>query len=356
MVEDSIPWLAGTGHGHAYSADEYAALVIETLGGRIGANVGVVPGFENELAVTSTGDNNLTVATGRAISGGGRVYKNGASNPLTSSDPLTGAGTTGRLVVLRDDWTLRTTALAIISSADSVTTIPTPTQIDGVTWEIPIASFQIADQDGAITALTDAREYVDYFMGKDYLTNIGAANRYSFPGYEWSAVTSGSWVVDKMYYVPFYIPRTMTFAALALDVINAAGGGKLARLGLYKARREADGLWPGRLVVDAGTVLVDAIAEVEADISAIELSPGYYFTAVAVDSGTPQLRFPNFTTSGQPLAVIGHRTAIGDLSVTSGLLTGVISPAPVAGGLPDPAPAPVQITGNVVFPMFRDAL
>lgn len=159
MTEDSIPWQAGVGHGAAYSADEYAALVMETLGHRIGANVGVVPGFENELAVTSSGDNALDVQTGRAISGGGRVYKNDAEENLVSADPDTGSGTTGRLVVLRDDWTLRTTALSIISSDDDVTTIPTPTQTIGVTYEIPIASFQINSITGAITQLTDAREF-----------------------------------------------------------------------------------------------------------------------------------------------------------------------------------------------------
>lgn len=159
MTETSKPWQDGAGDGGPYSANAWRD-IINTLGLADGANVGVVSGILNELAVTSTGDNNITVNTGRAIVDG-TLYENDASESKTSNDPS--VGTTGRRVVLQKNWTARTVRIVIISSADGTAALPALTQTDGVTWEIPLASFTITTA-GVIGALTDERYFASPFV------------------------------------------------------------------------------------------------------------------------------------------------------------------------------------------------
>lgn len=156
MTETGRPWADGKTDGGPYSANDWGE-IIETLGRSLGANVGVVPDMENELAVTSSGNNNATVNTGRAITGAKRVYKNDASESKTTSSPS--VGTTGRRVVVRDDWSAGTSRIAIISSDDGTASLPALTQQWGVTWENPLASFTITTG-GVIAALTDEREFL----------------------------------------------------------------------------------------------------------------------------------------------------------------------------------------------------
>ena len=84
--------------------------------------------------------------------------------------------------------------------------------------------------------------------------------------------------------VPFSVARTMTIDRLAIEVTVAAAAGSVARLGIYK-----DGVdcYPGALVLDAGTVLVDAVAVVAAAIDQ-QLTKGLYWLALISD-GTPWL-------------------------------------------------------------------
>lgn len=154
MTERSGPHQDGVGDGGPYSAAQWH-MFLESVGLATGANVGVIPGILNELAVTSTGDNNITVNTGRAQVEG-VVYENDASESKTTSSPA--VGTTGRRAVLRLDVAARTVRIAIISSSDGTAAIPALTQTDGVTWEIPLASFTITTG-GVIGALTDQREF-----------------------------------------------------------------------------------------------------------------------------------------------------------------------------------------------------
>ena len=154
MAESSFFWADSLGDGGPYSQDTLRT-PWKVLAARDVANVGVVPGMLNNLIVTTTGNNNLTINTGYAVVDG-TIYKNSASLAITSSSPA--VGTTGRMVVLQKLWNVQTVRLAIISSADGTATIPTVTQTDGTTWEIPIASFTITTG-GVIGALTDLREF-----------------------------------------------------------------------------------------------------------------------------------------------------------------------------------------------------
>ena len=154
MAEESFFWADSLGDGGPYSQDQLRT-PWKILAAKDSASVGVVPGMLNSLIVTTTGNNNLTIDTGYAMVDG-TVYHNSASLALTSASPA--VGTTGRMVVLQKLWGVQTVRLAIIRSVDGTATIPTVTQTDGTTWEIPIFSFTITTG-GVIGALTDTREW-----------------------------------------------------------------------------------------------------------------------------------------------------------------------------------------------------
>lgn len=178
MTERSLLWQSGAGDGGPYT-DEQMRLYANVLGLAIGDNIGVVPGQQNELIVTSVANNNITVDTGRAIADG-VVYENDASLVISTASPL--VGTTGRRVVLQKDWATREVRIAIISSPDGTAALPALTQTDGVTWEIPLASFTITTG-GAIGALTDEREFTEGAGGSAMLEVAqGVGGRFPYNG------------------------------------------------------------------------------------------------------------------------------------------------------------------------------
>ena len=160
-MELSIPWDGtSTGDKGPFTDDEWRDVfrALGMGGGLVGAaNVGVVGGLLNGLRMTTAGNNDLTINTGYAIVDG-TVYKNDASKSTTSASPS--VGTTGRMVVLKKDWTAQTIRIAIITSNDGTAAIPSVTQSGGTTWEIPLCSFTITTG-GVIAALTDLREFTN---------------------------------------------------------------------------------------------------------------------------------------------------------------------------------------------------
>lgn len=152
MSERSLFWNDAGNHGGPYTQDQLRLLTKAILGAP-GANEGVLRGQLNDLAVTTTGNNNVTVATGRAHVDG-VLYENDASKAITTASPS--VGTTGRRVVLRKDWASGQATVLVISSADGTASLPALTQTNGATWEIPLASFTITTA-GVIGALTDER-------------------------------------------------------------------------------------------------------------------------------------------------------------------------------------------------------
>ena len=161
MAELSLPWDGtATGDKGPFTDDEWRDVfrALGMGGGLVGAaNVGVVGGLLNGLRMTTAGNNDLTINTGYAIVDG-TVYYNSASKSTTSASPS--VGTTGRMVVLKKDWTAQTIRIAIITSNDGTAAIPSVTQSGGTTWEIPLCSFTITTG-GVIAALTDLREFTN---------------------------------------------------------------------------------------------------------------------------------------------------------------------------------------------------
>ena len=143
------------------------------------------------------------------------------------------------------------------------------------------------DRYGSHAATLDAHTY-----NMQQKLKIG---NYLIPFYTVSASATLAMVADTLYLTPFFVARAMTIDRLAIQVTTAGAAGKIARLGIYK---NSTNIYPGDLVIDAGTVAVDAIAVVAATINQV-LTKGLYFMA-AVSDGTPEVRrwVPSFSPMG----------------------------------------------------------
>jgi len=158
MTEISRPWGGtATGDKGPYSDDNWTD-AWSGLFARTGANVGVLRGAANELIVTSSGDNAISVNTGEALVDG-TWYQSDAATAVTpgipSSDPRIDR------IVLRKSWSAQTVRVTRIEGTEAGSpSAPSLTQTDGTTWDIPLAQYQIATGAGAISSLTDQREFV----------------------------------------------------------------------------------------------------------------------------------------------------------------------------------------------------
>ena len=303
MTEISRPWQDGAGDGGPYGADAWN-LILETLGLATGANVGVVPGILNELAVSSTGDNNITIDTGRAQVEG-TVYENDASLALTTNDPS--VGTTGRRLVLQKDWSAREVRAVIISSDGGVSDLPALTQQDGVIWEIPLASFTITTA-GVIAALTDEREWTGPPLATGRFVTRAGSTRWTAPGWYFAGQNNIAMVADAITFIPIVVQEARTFDRIGVQV-NTLAAGEVARLGIYNSLEAADGLKPSTLLLDAGTVSVATTGAKEVTISQA-LPIGWYFLAIVTESVTPKFVGPN-VASAITVPVVGLNTVVG---------------------------------------------
>jgi len=157
MTERSLMWATGLyGDGlEAYEQADFAEMLRAVFTSDDYTTRGVLYGYLNELAVTST-SSPLSVATGAAMVNG-LFYANDAVVSVTVATPTT--GTTGHRVVLQAIYGVtQTVRIALISSADGTATIPSVTQTDGVKWEISLATLTITT--GGVITVTDARAYL----------------------------------------------------------------------------------------------------------------------------------------------------------------------------------------------------
>lgn len=155
--------------------------------------------------------------------------------------------------------------------------------------------------------------------------------RWVVPGWYAGGISTAGVTTGRMYYQPIFVEEPTTYIRIAIEVTAAGGAGSLARLGIYNF---SDGL-PGSLVLDAGTVVTDAIAIVEIVI-AQTLMRGYYFTAFVCDSN-PTCRNLNSGTCSPPVA--------GQILIAGGPVQNIIpcidgQAGQVAAGLSDPAITP----------------
>lgn len=92
-------------------------------------------------------------------------------------------------------------------------------------------------------------------------------------------------IVDDIYFEPFVVPRRMSLDALAIQVETGTGtGGDEARLGIYRAEGVLSGHNPFGLILDAGTVPINAAGFQTLTGLAQELPPGNYWKAIVYES------------------------------------------------------------------------
>jgi hypothetical protein len=111
---------------------------------------GVATGFLNALAVSSTGNNNVRVASGGAVVRG-FLYQNTANVDHTVTSPV---ADTGFRVVLRADWDAQTVRQDVVMNTTGVTDPPALVQIELDTWEISLATGTITS--GGVISVTSA--------------------------------------------------------------------------------------------------------------------------------------------------------------------------------------------------------
>lgn len=135
MAQSSIFWSTnGTGDG----ATAYTQAQLFDWISRTHINNPAQQGPYGGFAWTGT-ISPFQIGIGNAIVNG-IPYKNDAAVSITVSTPV--VGTTGYAVVLRADYTAQTVRIALKSSADGTSTIPTMTQNVSI-WEVPLWSFQL---------------------------------------------------------------------------------------------------------------------------------------------------------------------------------------------------------------------
>jgi hypothetical protein len=148
MTQISRPW-QGTVLGDCgpYSADDWAKVWRNAFGnGSADTDSGPIMGSgiapDPGLSVTATGpvSASVNISAGAALVHG-TFFLNDATVNLAIAANASGITRTDT-IVLRKDWTSQTVRLAIIQGAPTAVSLPPPkalTQVDGVTWEIPLA-------------------------------------------------------------------------------------------------------------------------------------------------------------------------------------------------------------------------
>ncbi len=161
MAEHSFPWPDTSdpgptmGDGRKITAEEQAKLFLTMF------TDGVVP-YDNKLAVSSPGNNAISVNTGAAIVYG-RFYTNNVSLSLAPTSAPAGQSRKDS-VILQLDWDgsggAQYTVRAKIKQGTAVD-YPSMTQTVNVLWQMRLYNYTIDDA-GVITGITDMRTYCQF--------------------------------------------------------------------------------------------------------------------------------------------------------------------------------------------------
>lgn len=149
-MEESILWTTnGVGDGAAEITRAQWIDMFTMLFLRDNTAQGIAPAYLNALAVSSTGNNNVRVASGGAVVRG-FLYRSSGNVDHTISSPV---ADTGFRVVLRADFDAQTVRSDVVMNTTGVTDPPALTQEEDE-WEISLATGTITS--GGVIAVTSA--------------------------------------------------------------------------------------------------------------------------------------------------------------------------------------------------------
>lgn len=127
-----------------------------------------------------------------------------------------------------------------------------------------------------------------------------------------TSYTTVTLTANRLYAVPYIVGRAVARTKIGINVTTGVAGS--ARLGIYAESATGQ---PGALIVDAGTVDITSIAQVDATISSLTLAPGRYFLAVVGSAGAAVSAIAN--TNFMPrLGMTDFSTPIGCLYRANG--------------------------------------
>jgi hypothetical protein len=136
--------------------------------------------------------------------------------------------------------------------------------------------------------------------------------------------------MNYLYAIPVWLPVGLTATSIECQVTVAGAAGTVIRLGVYSSGASDN---PGVLVLDAGTVLGDAVG-VQAKAINQFLPPGLYWFAAVAQNGSPTV-----TTVGTgslapvvPAAFAGGMNCYYVAGVSAALPTSFGSVTPFTGG------------------------
>jgi len=151
MAEISMPWNeAIIGDCGPYSDDQWTDMQRKIFQNDRSKD-GVILAYLNSLLVTNPVGNTVRVASGGAMVDG-KFYESDGNVDFAA---VLNIGDYYR-IVLRKSFAVQEVRLAILGP-DPIST-PALTQVDGVTWEIPLATILIIG--GPAISITDEREYI----------------------------------------------------------------------------------------------------------------------------------------------------------------------------------------------------
>ena len=103
-----------------------------------------------------------------------------------------------------------------------------------------------------------------------------------------------------VYYFPMLVETDITISGLTMQITTAAAAGKLAGLGIYNADTD----WqPTTLVVDAGTIAIDALAVVTKSVTQFLPAGRYLLAFTSNENAVFRLYRGSLPFSGIPLTM-----------------------------------------------------
>jgi hypothetical protein len=153
----------------------------------------------------------------------------------------------------------------------------------------------------------------------------------------------------RMAAVPLWVGEAVTLDRIALEVTTVGLAGTLIRLGIY---RDGTGHYPGALLLDAGTVVGDALGAQAATINQA-LAAGLYWLAAACQgtaAGNPVVRSINGNATASYASPMGRPSALGAINEELGYIDGA---GHGSGALPDPFTAAVATSSQLPFICVR---